>query len=115
MAVSMARSAARGTFRFARPSIGEPRGKREPSRTMTSDEERLQTELVALAERQRSLDLRLAEALSRLKHLKDADETARAVAEERRLLAELDRLMTRTRAVEGQLLQIRKGRPPTPA
>ena len=93
------------------PSTGDLESRAE----MPSDEERLRSELVTLSERQRTIDLALAEAHSRMRHLGDPEQCARAAADEQRLLRELDRLMTRMRAVEGQLLQIRKGNPPTQA
>jgi len=54
----------------------------------------------------RLLDRQLAEALQKVRHSSSADGVESARLEERRLLAELDRLMTRMRAIEGQLLQL---------
>jgi hypothetical protein len=56
----------------------------------------------------RLLDRQLADALHRIRHGSSPDLVEKAKQDERQLLTELDRLMTRMRAVEGQLLQIQK-------
>ncbi|WP_414473845.1 hypothetical protein [Microvirga sp. M2] len=56
----------------------------------------------------RLLDLQLADALQRIRHGSSEDLIEQAKQDERILLRELDRLMTRMRAIEGQLLQIQK-------
>ncbi|WP_201831693.1 hypothetical protein [Microvirga zambiensis] len=56
----------------------------------------------------RLLDRRLSDALHRIRHGSSEDLVEQARQDERQLLTELDRLMTRMRAIEGQLLQIQK-------
>ncbi|WP_404293468.1 hypothetical protein ACD578_12600 [Microvirga sp. RSM25] len=56
----------------------------------------------------RLLDRQLADALQRIRHGSSPDLIEKAKQDERHLLTELDRLMTRMRAIEGQLLQIQK-------
>ncbi|WP_150117427.1 hypothetical protein [Microvirga vignae] len=56
----------------------------------------------------RVLDMQLADALHRIRHGTSADLVEKAKQDEKLLLGELDRLMTRMRAIEGQLLQIQK-------
>ena len=77
---------------------------------MSVKEISLRRELVELAERQQDLDRRIADALNRKRFSADPGTVAKAEEDERTLLTELDRLLTRTRAVEGQLLQIKKRR-----
>jgi hypothetical protein len=55
-----------------------------------------------------ALDRRLADALHRIKHASSNADSELARQDEKAVLAQLDRLMTRMRAVEGQLLQIAK-------
>jgi hypothetical protein len=55
-----------------------------------------------------ALDRRLADALHRIKHASTAADMEQARQDEKAVLAQLDRLMTRMRAIEGQLLQIAK-------
>lgn len=55
-----------------------------------------------------TLDRRLAEALNRIKHASTAADLELARQDEKDALLKLDRLMTRMRAIEGQLLQIAK-------
>jgi uncharacterized protein YPO0396 len=71
-------------------------------------ETQLHKEFLELEQRMRLLDRQLADALQRIRHSSSADRVEAAQEEERFLLAELDRLMTRMRAIEGQLLQIHK-------
>jgi hypothetical protein len=68
----------------------------------------LQKEFLELEQRMRLLDRQLADALQRIRHSSSMDCVDAANLEEKRLLAELDRLMTRMRAIEGQLLQLHK-------
>ena len=71
-------------------------------------ETQLQKEFLDLEQRMRLLDRQLADALQRIRHSSSMSVVERAKQEETRLLAELDRLMTRMRAIEGQLMQLRK-------
>ncbi len=71
-------------------------------------ETQLHQEFLDLELHMRLLDRQLAEALHRIRHSSSADTIEHAKQDEKRLLAELDRLMTRMRAIEGQLLQLRK-------
>ena len=75
------------------------------------DETSLYQELVTLDDRRRRLEMRIADALNTQRYSADGSAVEAARAEERRLLGELDRLLTRVRAVEGQLLQVRRRRP----
>lgn len=75
------------------------------------DETSLYQELVTLDDRRRRLELRIADALNTQRYSADLNAIEAARVEERRLLGELDRLLTRVRAVEGQLLQVRRRRP----
>jgi len=56
----------------------------------------------------RLLDRQLADALQRIRHGSSPDLVEKAKQDEKFLLTELDRLMTRMRAIEGQLIQLRK-------
>ena len=56
----------------------------------------------------RLLDTQLADALQRIRHSSAAELVEKAREDEKLLLGELDRLMTRMRAIEGQLLQLQK-------
>jgi hypothetical protein len=55
-----------------------------------------------------TLDRRLAEALHRIKHTISDTDLEQARIDEKAVLLQLDRLMTRMRAIEVQLLQIAK-------
>lgn len=68
----------------------------------------LRQEYLDLEGRLWALDRRLAEALHRIKHGPSEADLEQAREDERAVLTELDRLMTRMRAIEGQLLQIAK-------
>ena len=70
--------------------------------------DQLRQEFMELEHHMRLLDLRLADALHRIRFGTSEDLVERARQEEKWLLAELDRMMTRMRAIEGQLLQIEK-------
>jgi hypothetical protein len=68
----------------------------------------LHQEFVDLERRMRLLDQELADALNRIRHSSSPISVERARQDEKVLLAELDRMMTRMRAIEGQLLQFEK-------
>ncbi|MPR08371.1 hypothetical protein [Microvirga tunisiensis] len=68
----------------------------------------LHQEFLDLEHHMRLLDRQLADALQRIRHGSSPDLVEKAKQDERHLLTELDRLMTRMRAIEGQLLQIQK-------
>jgi predicted nucleic acid-binding Zn-ribbon protein len=68
----------------------------------------LHQEFLDLEHQMRLLDRQLADALQRIRHGSSTDLVEKAKQDERHLLTELDRLMTRMRAIEGQLLQIQK-------
>jgi hypothetical protein len=71
-------------------------------------ERQLRQELLNLEQRMHLLDRQLADALQRIHHSGSADLVEKAKQDEKAFLSQLDRLMTRIRAVEGQLLQIDK-------
>lgn len=71
-------------------------------------ESQLHQEFIELEQRMRLLDRQLADVLHRMRHSGSDEHVEQARQDEKRLLAELDRLMTRMRAVEGQLLQLQK-------
>ncbi len=71
-------------------------------------ETQLHQEFLDLEHHMRLLDRQLADALQRIRHGSSPDLVEKAKQDERHLLTELDRLMTRMRAIEGQLLQIQK-------
>lgn len=71
-------------------------------------ESQLHQEFLDLEKAMRVLDMQLADALHRIRHGSSADLVEKAKQDEKLLLSELDRLMTRMRAIEGQLLQIQK-------
>jgi hypothetical protein len=71
---------------------------------------KLEEELKTLDLRQRELEARIREAQHRQRYSREAESAALARAEEQALVKELDRLMTRSRAVEGRLLLARSGR-----
>ena len=75
---------------------------------MVARKDQLHQEFIDLERHMRLLDLRLADALQRIRFGSSEDFVERAKQEEKWLLAELDRMMTRMRAIEGQLLQIEK-------
>jgi hypothetical protein len=74
-----------------------------------SDGSHLRRELQASHERMARLNHLLRDAADRRRFGRDAGASQKAAEDERVYLAELDRLMTRIRAIEGQLL-IRKRR-----
>ncbi|KAA2241119.1 hypothetical protein [Salinarimonas soli] len=71
------------------------------------DRTTLEAELRDLDERRERIERVLRGALDRQRFAGDPQIVANAQADERNALRELDRLMTRSRAVEGQLLQQR--------
>ncbi len=71
-------------------------------------EKQLHQEFLDLELHMRLLDRQLADALHRIRHSSSSDVVEKAKEDEKRLLAELDRLMTRMRAIEGQILQLQK-------
>ncbi|WP_457090022.1 hypothetical protein [Microvirga sp. P5_D2] len=71
-------------------------------------ETQLHQEFIDLELHMRLLDSQLADALHRIRHSSSTDLIEKAREDEKLLLGELDRLMTRMRAIEGQLLQLRK-------
>lgn len=72
-------------------------------------ETQLHQEFLDLEHHMRLLDRKLADALHRIRHGSSSELVEQARQDEKQLLSELDRLMTRMRAIEGQLLQIQKG------
>jgi hypothetical protein len=66
----------------------------------------LREELLGLEQRMHLLDRQLADAIHRIHHSPTPDLVEKAAQDEKAYLSQLDRLMTRIRAVEGQLLQI---------
>jgi hypothetical protein len=68
----------------------------------------LWAELAALDQRRQDYDRRIREAVNRQRYIAEARSNEAARAEERRLMIELDRVMTRIRAVEGKLLLARR-------
>ncbi|HVL71536.1 MAG TPA: hypothetical protein VM434_06580 [Beijerinckiaceae bacterium] len=75
------------------------------------DEDDLAAELAALDGARLDLDARLRDAAARSRYCPDEAVRAAARRDEAALLRELDRLMTRIRAVEGQITAAREGRP----
>jgi hypothetical protein len=71
-------------------------------------ETQLHQEFLNLEHHMRLLDRKLAHALHRIRHGSSQELIEEARRDEKQLLSELDRLMTRMRAIEGQLLQIQK-------
>jgi hypothetical protein len=68
------------------------------------EETRLSAELAVLDAERYRLDQVIREAVDRKRYSSDADEVARATAEERTYLVQMDHLMTRIRGLEGRLL-----------
>ena len=75
---------------------------------MSSVERELLTKLRQLYDEYERLNDKIRNANSRHRYLKDPEEIARAENDERRYLAQINGLMDRLRAVEGQLMQVRK-------
>jgi hypothetical protein len=71
---------------------------------MTVDQARLSEELCDLDAKQHVLDLKIREAADQQRYSSDVRQRDRAAQDEASYVAEMDRLMTRMRAVEAQLL-----------
>jgi len=71
---------------------------------VTTDQARLSEELCSLDARQHALDRKVRDAADRQRFSSDPRQKAQAAQDEAALMAEMDRLMTRIRAVEAQLL-----------
>ena len=76
---------------------------------MVSDQAKLQGELEALDSQRLKLDAAIRDAHNRQRYGREPEAVEKARAEEAALLKELDHLMTRYRAVEGQLHLARSG------
>jgi len=72
------------------------------------DQDRLCAELAALDARLHELDQRLWEAIHRQRYSRTPEDIVRAADDLKHLVTEMDRLMTRSRAVEGKLLLLQK-------
>ena len=68
------------------------------------DQMKLSEELCGLDARQHALDMKIRDAVDRQRYSSDPQQAAQAARDERAYVAEMDRLMTRMRAVEAQLL-----------
>ena len=73
-----------------------------------TDRAKLQDELARLDSSRQELDRELRDAQDRQRYGTDADEIEAAKRDERDKVVAMDRLMTRIRAVEGQLLMAGK-------
>ena len=71
---------------------------------ITVDQVRLSEELCGLDARQHALDRKVRDAADRQRYNADPAQKAQAAQDEAAYVAEMDRLMTRIRAVEAQLL-----------
>ena len=71
---------------------------------VTVDQARLSEELCGLQAQQRALDVRIRQAADRQRYSTDPRQKAQAARDETAYVAEMDRLMTRIRAVEAQFL-----------
>jgi hypothetical protein len=71
-------------------------------------ERQLHQEFLDLEQHMRLLDRKLSDALNRIRHSSSTEQIEQARQDEKSLLRELDRMMTRMRAIEGQILQMRK-------
>ena len=74
----------------------------------TEDAVRLSAELANLDLRRHELNARIRAAINHERYSLDPAEMARAAEDRTHLVAELDRLMTRARAVEAKLLLLQK-------
>ena len=72
------------------------------------DQDRLRAELAALDTHLHELDQRLWEAIHRQRYSRTPEDIVRAADDLKHLVTEMDRLMTRSRAVEGKLLLLQK-------
>ncbi len=77
--------------------------------SVPSDRTKLEEELIGLDARRLQLDAAIRDAQNRPRYCRDPRTVEQARAEEAALAKELDRLMTRYRAVEGRLLLARSG------
>jgi hypothetical protein len=73
-----------------------------------TDRAKLQDELARLDSSRRELDREIRDAHDRQRYGTDPDEIEAAKRDEREKVVAMDRLMTRIRAVEGQLLMAAK-------
>ena len=73
-----------------------------------SDEAELIRELRRLYDEYQKLNHRITHAHQRQRFSPDPKDSQKAIEDEQKLLTEIDRLMTRMRAVEGHLMAIRK-------
>ena len=71
---------------------------------VTTDQAKLSEELCGLDAQQHALDRKVRDAADRQRYSSDAQQRAQAAQDEAAYVAEMDRLMTRIRAVEAQLL-----------
>jgi hypothetical protein len=76
---------------------------------VTSDRAKLEEELTGLDVRRVQLDAALRDAQNRQRYCHEPRTIEEARAEEAALVKELDRLMTRYRALEGRLLLAQSG------
>ncbi|HEX2136973.1 MAG TPA: hypothetical protein VHG30_13895 [Microvirga sp.] len=75
---------------------------------MSPVESELLSKLRQLYDEYERLNRKIRDANIRHRYLKDPEAVERAANEERQYLAEINRLMDRLRAVEGQIMQVRK-------
>ncbi len=73
-----------------------------------SEEADLIRELRRLYDEYQKLNHRITNAHQRQRFSADPKDSAQAIEDERKLLGEIDRLMTKMRAVEGHLMALRK-------
>jgi predicted nucleic acid-binding Zn-ribbon protein len=74
---------------------------------LTTDEVKLSEELANLDAQEHRLETKIRMAKHRQRYLDNPEDVARAIEDEQALVAKLDQLMTRIRAVEGRLSLIR--------
>ncbi len=72
------------------------------------DRARLHGELAALDARLHELDRKTWEAINRQRYSRHPEDVERAAGDLKKLVSEMNRLMDRSRAVEGKLLLLRK-------
>jgi hypothetical protein len=72
------------------------------------DRARLRAELAVLDARLHELDQRRRKAINRQRYSRRPEDVTTAADDLRNLVAEMDRVMTRSRAVEGKLLLLQK-------
>jgi hypothetical protein len=76
---------------------------------VTSDRAKLEEELTGLDARRLQLDAAIRDAQNRQRYCHEPHTVEQARAEEAALVKDLDRLMTRYRALEGRLLLAQSG------